>query len=292
MKSVKAGSASASPHRYAGLMAAMSAPSAIRSGSIACASSTVAGPPAFACVRSAASPLARKRHSASVSGANGGSVPASAVTFGLAAVFVAAGVLMLLANVALGGNCTFKAMAAATALTSMVGIPASLVRIPLSMAKGTTQVATSLAAVLPPDAQETLLYRVLNQLDVFGLWGLALNILAVSIVGRVPMRGAAIGVIALWLVWVVAVVLVLGIVAAIIYGLGWLFVGLAIFIPIVLLMFWIGLFPGTFLRKTEATAARYAALIQSRSTAYVEAHHPVILPPDTGGKAARGEERR
>ncbi len=135
-------------------------------------------------------------------------VPASAVTFGLAAVFVAAGVLMLLANVALGGNCTFKAMAAATALTSMVGIPASLVRIPLSMAKGTTQVATSLAAVLPPDAQETLLYRVLNQLDVFGLWGLALNILAVSIVGRVPMRGAAIGVIALWLVWVVAVVLV------------------------------------------------------------------------------------
>ena len=135
-------------------------------------------------------------------------VPASAVTFGLAAVFVAAGVLMLLANVALGGNCTFKAMAAATALTSMVGIPASLVRIPLSMAKGTTQVATSLAAVLPPDAQETLLYRVLNQLDVFGLWGLALNILAVSIVGRVPMRGAAIGVIALWLVWVVLVVLV------------------------------------------------------------------------------------
>jgi NADH-quinone oxidoreductase subunit M len=67
---------------------------------------------------------------------------------------------------------------------------------------------------------------------------------------------------------------------------------LAIFIPIVFLMFWIGLFPGTFLRKTEATAARYAALIQSRSTAYVEAQRPAILPPEAGGKAATGGERR
>jgi NADH-quinone oxidoreductase subunit M len=49
---------------------------------------------------------------------------------------------------------------------------------------------------------------------------------------------------------------------------------LAVFIPIVLLMFWIGLFPGTILRKTEATAARYAALLEAKHSAYVQAQRP------------------
>jgi hypothetical protein len=133
-------------------------------------------------------------------------VPASAVAFGLAALFVVAAVLMLLANVVLGGSVKFKAMAAAIAHTSMVGIPASLVKVPLSIAKGTNKVQTSLAALLPSDAEETVLYRVLAQFDVFALWMLGLNILAVAIVARIPTRKAAVAMVVLWLVWSAAVV--------------------------------------------------------------------------------------
>jgi len=67
---------------------------------------------------------------------------------------------------------------------------------------------------------------------------------------------------------------------------------LAVFLPIVLLMFWIGLFPGTFLRKTEATAARYAALLESRRTSYVEARRPTgQAPASIAGSATERKSR-
>lgn len=47
-----------------------------------------------------------------------------------------------------------------------------------------------------------------------------------------------------------------------------------VFIPIVILMFWIGLFPGTFLRKMDATVARYVALLERRPTAFVQVQQP------------------
>ena len=133
-------------------------------------------------------------------------VPASAVAFGLAALFIVAAVLMLVANVGLGGSIKYKTMVVAIAHTSMVGIPATLVKVPLSIAKGTNKVQTSLAALLPADAQETVLYRVLAQFDVFALWMLGLNILAVAILARIPTRKAAVALVLLWLVWSVIVV--------------------------------------------------------------------------------------
>jgi len=67
---------------------------------------------------------------------------------------------------------------------------------------------------------------------------------------------------------------------------------LLIFIPIVFLMFWIGLFPGTFLKKTEATARRYAAAVQYRRAEYVRTDRPRIVgeaAPEPG--AGKGETR-
>ncbi len=69
-------------------------------------------------------------------------------------------------------------------------------------------------------------------------------------------------------------------------------VELAVFIPAVILMFWIGLFPGSLLRKTEATAARYAALIQNRTTVAIEARKtPEPQPTQDAGYADGGERR-
>ncbi|MBN1938937.1 MAG: NADH-quinone oxidoreductase subunit M [Candidatus Aminicenantes bacterium] len=66
---------------------------------------------------------------------------------------------------------------------------------------------------------------------------------------------------------------------------------LAVFVPIVILMFWIGIFPGTFLGKTEATAARYDLLIRSRSNAFIEVRRPADFSSDPITAGAPAGER-
>jgi len=65
---------------------------------------------------------------------------------------------------------------------------------------------------------------------------------------------------------------------------------LAVFLPVILLMFWIGLFPGTFLKKIEATAVRYADALQNRRTAYVRVDGRPAFPAIVSGSGG-GEEK-
>ena len=67
---------------------------------------------------------------------------------------------------------------------------------------------------------------------------------------------------------------------------------LAVFLPVILLMFWIGLFPGTFLKKIEATAVRYAGALQNRRTAYVRMDGRPAFPAIVSGSGAGGEKAR
>ncbi|MHB8056162.1 MAG: complex I subunit 4 family protein, partial [Candidatus Aminicenantales bacterium] len=65
-----------------------------------------------------------------------------------------------------------------------------------------------------------------------------------------------------------------------------------IFIPIVLIMFWIGLFPGTFLRKMDATVTRYVSFLEHRSTAFVQAQgSEAAAPADRAALGGAGEKR-
>jgi NADH-quinone oxidoreductase subunit M len=61
---------------------------------------------------------------------------------------------------------------------------------------------------------------------------------------------------------------------------------LAVVVPIVVLMFWIGFFPGTILRKMDATVTRYVSLIKSRENIFVKADRPAAAPNRVGSKNA------
>ncbi|MCU0606239.1 MAG: hypothetical protein MUF78_02165 [Candidatus Edwardsbacteria bacterium] len=61
-------------------------------------------------------------------------------------------------------------MFTATAWAMMVNLPSSLVRVPLILAQETIKVQTSLALILPPEMEESFIYRLLAQVDVFTLW--------------------------------------------------------------------------------------------------------------------------
>jgi len=67
---------------------------------------------------------------------------------------------------------------------------------------------------------------------------------------------------------------------------------LAVFIPIIILMFWIGLFPGMFLRKIDATVTRYVTLLEHRPTTFVQIQRlEASAPSDAARASGIGETR-
>lgn len=119
-------------------------------------------------------------------------------------VFALAGVFLFVTNILLGGSTSYKRLAAAEAHIGMISIPMLLVRIPLVLSQQDLKVQTSLAAFLPRSDSATFLYQALAQFEVFTLWMVGLTVVAVSVLGAMPTRKAAIGVIGAWVVWAVA----------------------------------------------------------------------------------------
>jgi hypothetical protein len=127
--------------------------------------------------------------------------PVLAAATPVVTVYVLAGILLLITNVLLKGRTTYRHLAAAVAHVALIVIPASIVQVPLVLAKGDINVQTSPAAFLSSAGDKGILYHFLAQFDVFFLWKLGLTVLAVSILGRIPVKRAAYGVAGAWVVW-------------------------------------------------------------------------------------------
>lgn len=128
-------------------------------------------------------------------------LPVGYMAGGTIPLFVVAGVLLFIGNVLLGGGARYKQLLSMMAHVSMVTIPMTLVRVPLSLSRNTLDVPLSPAAFLPTSAQGTFLYVLLNQFDVFNLWMLGLSILGTSIMAGIPVRKAAVGILVAWVIW-------------------------------------------------------------------------------------------
>jgi hypothetical protein len=61
-----------------------------------------------------------------------------------------------------------------------------------------------LALLLPPEAEETFLYRLLAQLDVFAVWSLIIMAAGFSVYAGVKREKAYWATFGLWAVWVLA----------------------------------------------------------------------------------------
>jgi len=114
--------------------------------------------------------------------------------------FVWSAVLLLFANVFLGGRTSYRQLLSAVMHIGLVGLPALLVKAPLALAKHDINIQTSLAAFLPSAQQKTFLYQFLAQTDLFSLWMWGLSILAVSTLAGLPPRRVAVLLGATWLV--------------------------------------------------------------------------------------------
>jgi hypothetical protein len=119
-------------------------------------------------------------------------------------IAVVALALLFVGNVILGGESTFKRLFAMYTWTSLIGVLATIVKVPLMLSRGTVNVQTSLASFLDPGKKGTFLYQLLARTDVFSLWQLVLVCIGMAVIYRFTVKKAATGVVALYVVYAIA----------------------------------------------------------------------------------------
>ena len=117
------------------------------------------------------------------------------------ALFVTSLVLLVLARFILGGETTYKHVLAVTSLSSLVGIPAAIVTVPLMLAKESAFVQVGFGLLLPGSMAETFLARLLFNLNFFSIWQYALVAIGLGIVSGISTKKAAIGVFVLFFLY-------------------------------------------------------------------------------------------
>lgn len=100
------------------------------------------------------------------------------------------GVIMFLGAFVLGGQATYRETLTVVLYASLVGVVEWVVKIPLILQTGTTQVETGLALLLPGSLDGTLIYRFFHRLDIFAAWKVFLVALGVALVYQVEEKKA------------------------------------------------------------------------------------------------------
>jgi hypothetical protein len=118
-------------------------------------------------------------------------------------LFLISGVLFLVFNVLLGGDSSFKRVLSVFSYSSLIAIPQAIVKLPLTFAKQTANIQTSLAILLSPDAKESFLYKVLGGFDIFTLWQVILIALGLAVMYKYTMKKSFSVVLILWILLIV-----------------------------------------------------------------------------------------
>ena len=135
----------------------------------------------------------------SIAGILGAAIGAAATLFVQAVIFLA------LANFVLGGDGTYKKTLAIVSYSSLVGIPAAIVTVPLMLIKGSVKVQVGLSLLLPGSMEGGFLFYFLSMLNLFSIWQFSLIAIGLGAVADIRTRRAAYGVFGLWIVYVLIV---------------------------------------------------------------------------------------
>ena len=123
-----------------------------------------------------------------------------------AIVFIVAGVLYFGGNVLLGGETVFKKVLSIYCWSSLVAVPAFIVKMPLMMVKKTAHIHTSLAAIMPSGSDESLIFKILSHTDIFTIWEIWLIVLGLAIIYKFSTKKTATMVVGLYIVYVIIAV--------------------------------------------------------------------------------------
>ncbi|MCB0282616.1 MAG: YIP1 family protein [Calditrichae bacterium] len=128
-------------------------------------------------------------------------IPSIAVAGGAFVVpAVIALILMLFGNFVFGGKASFKIMFSASAWAGVVSFIEGIVKLPLILNKETFEVYSSLALFMDASQSKTLLFQLLNLVDVFSIWKIIVFSIAFAVVYQFNYKKSYSTVIALFLV--------------------------------------------------------------------------------------------
>jgi hypothetical protein len=115
-----------------------------------------------------------------------------------------AGILFFVFNVILGGDSSFRRVFSVYCYSSLIAVPAMIVKYPLIMMKKDLNVQTSLALLLSADSKNSFLYSFLSSFDIFTIWQLILVSMGMGILYRYSTKKAFTATCILWIIWIVA----------------------------------------------------------------------------------------
>lgn len=94
-------------------------------------------------------------------------------------IFITALLIQLVSNFILGGEVKFLTAVAVYSYANLVGVLGYLIKVPLMVSRGTTQVYTSLAVFMEPSG--SFIFKFFNAIDVFTIWKVLLIGLGIGI---------------------------------------------------------------------------------------------------------------
>ncbi len=110
----------------------------------------------------------------------------------------------------MGSKATFKRVFAICSYSSLIAALAVVIKTPIQLAKGSSQIYTSAVLAAPGLSTESVLFRLLNSFDIFTLWQLWVVILGFAVICNFSMKKSSIGVVSPWVIYVVLKVFLLG----------------------------------------------------------------------------------
>jgi hypothetical protein len=122
----------------------------------------------------------------------------------IVALVAVAGILFFVFNVILGGDSSFRRVFSVYCYSSLIAVPAMIVKYPLIMMKKDLNVQTSLALLLSAESKNSFLYSFLSSFDIFTIWQLILVSMGMGILYRYSTKKAFTATCILWIIWIVA----------------------------------------------------------------------------------------
>jgi hypothetical protein len=122
----------------------------------------------------------------------------------LVVLVVVAAVLFFVFNVLLGGDSTFRRIFSVYCYSSLIAIPALIVKFPLIMTKHTLDIQTSLAVLLSPESKGSFVHSILSSFDIFTIWQVILVSLGMGVMYKYSTQKALTTVAILWIIWILA----------------------------------------------------------------------------------------
>ncbi len=116
---------------------------------------------------------------------------------------IASAILLFLGNIVLGGQAKFLTVLNMYCLTFLVGVPETIIKLPMILSKKSIDVKTSLGLLASSESVGPFMSTILDKFDIFAIWQVALVSIGLSVLTKTSVGKSATVVVIVWLLWVI-----------------------------------------------------------------------------------------